>query len=207
VLQNGFSTVDSLRFNVAQLLREPVGSSRQYEVEVDLHELAPETDEIEGVQAATEDGADNILSGPVKMMSTNAGILVKGWFRGEANVSCARCLEPVSVPLEVELEEVYKPTIDMLTGKTVVPDEEDRALWIDERHILDLTEVLRQDVLLALPLNAVCRDDCKGLCPTCGKNLNEETCDCHPEPDPRWGPLVDLLKTNGNNHDAEADAR
>jgi uncharacterized protein len=195
--------VDSLKFNVAQLLREPVGSSRQYRIEVDLHELAPETDEVEGVQAATENSADNVLSGPVKMMSTNAGVLVRGRFRGEANVSCARCLEPVSVPLDVELEEVYEPTIDMLTGRPRDPEEEDRALWIDEHHILDLTEVLRQDVLLALPLNAVCREDCLGLCPTCGANLNEETCDCHPEPDPRWGPLTDLLKTNGNDHDAE----
>jgi uncharacterized protein len=108
-------------------------------------------------------------------------------------INCARCLEPVAVPLEVSVEEVFSPTIDIFTGKSVTPEEEDRALWIDEHHILDLSEVVRQDVLLAAPISVTCRTDCRGLCPNCGQDLNQGKCGCEPEPDPRWGPLLKLL--------------
>ena len=56
------------------------------------------------------------------------------------------------MPLEVSVEEVFSPTIDIFTGKSITPEEEDRALWIDEHHILDLSEVVRQDVLFAAPI-------------------------------------------------------
>lgn len=181
--------IDDLIFNVAQLLRDPVGTSRHIDVAVNLYELVPEL---------SDEERTNELHGPMRLMRINDGILVQGQLAGEATLACARCLEPVEVPLEVDIEEVFKPTIDLLTGRSVTPDEEDQALWIDEHHILDLTEVVRQDALLAAPLNAVCRETCRGLCPTCGKNLNEGPCDCEPEPDPRWGPLTDLLK-NGEN--------
>jgi uncharacterized protein len=75
-------------------------------------------------------------------------------------------------------------------------EEDDRALWIDDHHVLDLSEVLRQDALLATPMHVVCDDECRGLCPTCGQNLNEGPCDCPPEGDPRWSALQDLLNRN-----------
>lgn len=171
-------------FNVAQLLRDPVGTSRHVDVTVDLHELVPE---LSGTDRAEE------LSGQVRLMHINTGVLVQGRLRGTATLPCGRCLEPVTVPLDVEIEELFQPTIDLVTGRSVPPEEDDPALWIDEHHILDLTEVLRQDTLLAAPLNTVCRETCRGLCVTCGQNLNEGSCDCKPEPDPRWGPLRDLL--------------
>ena len=76
------------------------------------------------------------------------------------------------MPLEVSVEEVFSPTIDIFTGKGITPEEEDRALWIDEHHILDLIEVVRQDVLLAAPISVMCRTDCRGLCPDCGQDLD-----------------------------------
>lgn len=179
--------VDSLIFNVAQLLREPVGSVRHLEAAADLQRLAPELEGAEGAPAAT-------LSGPVRMIHTNTGILVQGRLRAEAALACARCLDPVAVPLAIELEEIFTPTIDIVTGKPITPEEEDRALWIDEHHLLDLSEVLRQDVLIAAPLHVLCKEDCRGLCHTCGQNLNEGPCDCKPDIDPRWGPLAELLK-------------
>jgi len=65
------------------------------------------------------------------------------------------------VEIEVNIEEVFVPTIDMATGKSITPEEEDQALWIDEHHILGLTEVLRQDVLLELPVHVLCKEDCR----------------------------------------------
>lgn len=181
--------MDSLAFNVAQLLRDPVGSSRRVEVEARLAELTPE------LSAFHVDEADETpLTGPVRLMRTNAGILAQGHLAAEVTLACARCLAPVGVPLDVPLEELYTPTLDILTGKPVEPEEEDRALWIDAHHILDLTEVLRQNVLVAVPMQVLCKQDCRGLCPTCGSNLNEGPCDCQPETDPRWAALADLLK-------------
>ena len=182
--------VSSLRFNVAQLLREPVGTPRHMTVSVELASLAPELGQIAG----TEEPFEAVLDGAFRMMHTNTGILVQGSLRAETRLACARCLAPVAMTLPVELEEVFSPTIDILTGREIVPEEEDRALWIDEHHILDLTEVLRQGVLVAVPLHVLCKEDCRGLCPTCGQNLNEGSCGCKSEPDPRWGPLVALLQ-------------
>jgi uncharacterized protein len=129
-------------------------------------------------------------------MLTGDGILAQGDLSAELTLPCSRCLEPVAVPIDVELEEVFTPTIDVITGQAIKLEEDDRALWIDEHHILDLSEVLRQDVLVAVPMHPVCREDCRGLCSTCGQNLNEGSCNCAPEPDPRWASLAALLNQN-----------
>jgi uncharacterized protein len=195
--------IDNLIFNVAQLLKEPVGATRNGEVVAGLFGLLPElervvpTDHSEvAVPVKTEDRpiGEPVLRGPVRLMHTQGGVLVQGRLCGEATLLCARCLDPVTVPLDVELEEIFTPTIDVLTGRSLLSEEEDRALWIDERHILDLSEVVRQDVLLALPMHALCTEECRGLCPVCGQNLNQGSCSCAPEPDPRWVALLDLLK-------------
>lgn len=182
---------DSLSFNVAQLLRDPVGTSRHVDVSAELGHLAPE---LSGLSDEGEVSTAQI-SGPVRMMHINDGVLVQGKLNVRTTLACARCLEPVAVEFQFDLEEVYKPTVDLASGKVIIPEEEDRALWIDDHHILDLTEVLRQDVLIAQPLHVVCREECRGLCPTCGRNLNEGACGCPPEADPRWSALADLLKT------------
>ncbi len=181
-------------FNVAQLLKEPTGATRNGRVNVNLADLVPDVRQPE----AGQDAPDLTLTGPVRLMHTIDGVLVQGDLEGEVAVQCARCLEPVIIPIDVPVEEIYRPTLDIGTGQPIQPEEEDRALWIDEHHILDLTEVLRQDVLVAFPVHALCRDDCKGLCPTCGKNLNEGSCDCSTEADPRWATLRNLLNDDGN---------
>lgn len=180
-----------LTFNVAQLLKEPIGATRTGEVSVDLRRLVPEA-ELDAADSE-QDTPEPILSGPVRLMHTNDGVLVQGDLNADLVLPCSRCLEPVEVPLEIKLEEIFTPTIDVLSGQSVKPEEEDQALWIDAHHILDLTEVLRQDVLVSLPMHLLCREECRGLCPTCGQNWNEGSCDCEPEPDPRWAQLSKLL--------------
>ncbi len=185
--------LNELKFNVAQLLRDPLGASRTADIEIDLYQLVPE------LAAGQEDAPAATLRGAVRLMHTNAGILTRGHFAAIAPMACARCLEPVAVPLAFNLEEVYVPTIDIVTGKSIAPTEEDAALWIDEHHILDLAEVLRQDVLITIPLQALCQDGCRGLCPSCGQNLNQGSCTCQAETDPRWAALADLLKNTNQN--------
>jgi uncharacterized protein len=194
---------DNLIFNVAQLLKEPVGATRNGEVTAGLFRLLPDLAR-EGPpeevldSALAESGAraagEPVLRGPVRLMRMQGGVLVQGRLRGTVTLTCSRCLDPVNVPLDVEVEEIFTPTIDILTGRPIQSEEEDRALWIDERHILDLSEVVRQNVLVALPMHVLCREGCLGLCPVCGQNWNQGSCSCTPEPDPRWTALQDLLK-------------
>ena len=179
----------NLTFNVAQLLRESVGATRSATVVADVYRLVPELAE-SGVPGVVEQPE---LSGRVRLMLTGDGILAQGDLSAELTLPCSRCLEPVVVPIDVELEEVFMPTIDIITGQAIKLEEDDRALWIDEHHILDLHEVVRQHLLVAAPIRLLCRDDCRGLCPQCGQNLNERLCSCKPEMDPRWSALAGLL--------------
>jgi len=178
--------IDNLIFNVAQLLKDPVGATRTGDVAVELGHLTPDLKQ-------AEDAPEAVLSGSVRLMRIDNGILAQGTLHAQVALPCARCLDPVSVPLDIELEEIFVPTINIVTGKSIAPEEEDQALWIDEKHILDLHEVLRQAVMLASPIHTLCQEDCRGLCATCGQNLNEGPCDCQPEPDPRWAALAALL--------------
>jgi uncharacterized protein len=195
--------MDNLIFNVSQLLKEPVGATRTGEVAAGLFGLLHELERIvppgyaatvSAEEAEGHPAGEPVLRGQARLMHTQGGVLVQGKLHGEATLLCVRCLEPVTVPLDVDLEEIFTSTIDVITGRPIQSEEEDRALWIDERHLLDLTEVLRQDVLLALPMHATCSEECRGLCPVCGQNLNQGSCNCAPEPDPRWDVLKGLLK-------------
>jgi uncharacterized protein len=92
------------------------------------------------------------------------------------------------------MEEEFHPTIDIITGAALpLTADAEEATQIDEHHEIDLTEVVRQNLLLAIPQHPLCRTRCLGLCPTCGKNWNEGPCHCvHDETDPRWDALKNL---------------
>jgi uncharacterized protein len=187
-------------FNVAQLLREPAGSSRRGQIDVTLPDLISDPK-----SAAEAKGLPQFaLVGSVRLMHVTNGVLVEGDLEADVDLQCARCLEPVMVDLDIPVEEIFTPTMDVISGQAIRPEEEDQALWINEHHILDLSEVLRQDVLIALPLHVLCRSDCRGLCPNCGQNLNEGPCDCTVEPDPRWAQLAELLRDD-ENHKSEKE--
>lgn len=173
-----------MQFNVAQLLKEPTGGTRKYEVSEALDDLDP----LLIIQEP--------ISGKVKFTKIPQGILVNGRFKTVVEVNCNRCLDPFDLPITFEVEEQFRPKVDLQTG-AVLPQEEDadEATQIDEKNIIDLSEVIRQDLLLALPASATCHEGCAGLCPTCGKNLNEGPCDCPTEHvDPRWEALRSLLE-------------
>jgi uncharacterized protein len=172
----------AMQYNVAQLLKDPIGATRAHAVQADITHLDPAL------------LAVRPLVGDVRFLRTRAGILVQGVLWTEVHLTCSRCQEPMVARLELQLEEEFRPTIDVLTGRKLVMDEEDQALWIDAHHTLDLTEVVRQGLLLAIPMRPLCRPDCKGLCPMCGQNWNEGPCDCaEVEGDSRWAILKRLL--------------
>jgi len=171
-----------MRFNVAQLLREPVGSTRKYHLAEDIQDLDEEIK------------LTHPIEGTIKLVHSTEGVLLSGQLHTEVELTCGRCLESFSTAIDFTLEEEFRPTIDISTGaKLPSVDGEDEATLIDSQHIIDLLEVMRQDILLALPPRPLCRPDCAGLCSQCGQNLNEGPCTCEqPLGDPRWEALRTL---------------
>ena len=126
-------------------------------------------------------------------MRTDRGILARGTLHTEVEVICSRCLSLFSCPLILNIEEEYFPITDVDSGTSLPLSEELDCFTIDEHHVIDLTEVIRQSALLITPMKPLCRGDCVGLCPDCGHNLNQGTCDCSSkEIDPRWAELSKL---------------
>jgi|ERR1700722_8650478 uncharacterized protein len=117
--------------------------------------------------------------------------------RGKLSVGlelpCARCLDPVKEDVQREFELLYRPLgVDAGRDEISVTDAEAEIGYYQDNGVL-LEDVLREQVLLALPLKVTCRTDCRGLCPHCGKNLNQEQCSCSvPVEDPRWAALKDI---------------
>ena len=131
------------------------------------------------------------FNGQVRFTRAGSGILVTGKLETIVELECSRCLSALEAAARFEIEEEFHPTLDILTGARLPLEPDlDEATLIDERHILDLAEVVRQGLLLSLPPSPVCRSDCRGLCPHCGQNQNEGSCDCQTEvTDPRWATL------------------
>jgi DUF177 domain-containing protein len=117
-------------------------------------------------------------------------IRLRGTLKAGLELQCARCLEPVKQDIQRDFELLYRPLgTDAGRDELSVTDAEAEIGYYQGNGLL-LEDVLREQVLLALPLKATCRADCKGLCPHCGKNLNEEQCSCSTETeDPRWAAL------------------
>ncbi len=168
-----------MQINVSQLLQEPIGSTREYEINA--------ASEIIG------DGNTYNVRGTCRLMKTQRSVLVKCALDAEVELTCNRCLSRFRHPLKIKFEEEYVPTVDIHSGATLPPPEEASAFTIDERHNIDLAEAVRQYSLMAVPMKALCDEDCAGLCQKCGQNLNQGKCDCPAEEiDPRWAKLNEL---------------
>ena len=120
-------------------------------------------------------------------------IRLKGKLGTSLEVACARCLDPVVHEVERSFDLLYRPLgTDSGHAELSVTDAEAEIGYYGGQGLL-LEDALREQVLLALPLKTICRDDCKGLCPHCGKNLNETQCSCVDEvEDPRWSALKEI---------------
>ncbi len=171
-----------MRINVSQQLKSSIGSIRNYEVS-------------EVVSIA---GGDSMVEGKVTLVRTDRGILTEATLHTEVEVTCSRCLSLFDYPLTLSIEEEYFPITDVVSGISLSLPEEPGCFTIDEHHVLDLTEAIRQYALLAIPMKPLCGQDCAGLCPTCGHNLNQGPCDCLPQQaDPRRSKLNKLALQRG----------
>ena len=177
-----------MEFKVSELEREPV--------DFDLRIPAGAIDYGEEAQQqgtlATAGRAEVIHEhrGPRDIV---ADIRLKGQFGGNFQVPCARCIEPVEIPLAAEFDLIFRPLgadADAPERSITAPETE---IGYYQKDSLALEDVLREQVLLSLPVRTLCKPDCKGLCPRCGMNRNIQRCSCEDGPsDPRWEALGGL---------------
>ncbi len=177
-----------IQINVAQLLKAGVGATRTYEVN--------------DVTDITGEGFESLVKGQVTLTRTDRSILVKGTLTTEIELDCGRCLKPFRCPLTLNIEDVYFPTLDVTTGLPVSLSDEPGAFTVDVHHVLDLTEAIQQYTVMAVPMKPLCRDECLGLCPECGANLNLEECQCRRlSVDPRWANLTQVRVNKSENQE------
>jgi uncharacterized protein len=167
-------------FNVSGLIQEGIGATREYDVEGALEAPGEEPEPVRG---------------HVKMLRTKSGVLVTAHFSLNEPEVCSRCLKPLMEAVNIDFEEEFQATVDVQTGRPVDERPDRDAFLIDSNHMLDLTEAVRQYRDASLAMQPLCRPDCKGLCPRCGRDLNEGDCDCSGTAvDSRLARLASLLE-------------
>lgn len=168
---------NTLQINVSQLLKAPLGTTRNYTVEEEVDIL----------------GENRVVHGEVELTRSDRSILVRSLLHVDVELECGRCVSKFTAPLTLDIQEEFVPKI--AAGGEPLPAPEDNSTFaIDERNILDLFEAVQQYASLAVPIKPLCKPDCAGLCPACGHNLNRGECPCPPqEIDPRWDTLRQLF--------------
>ena len=163
---------ESLLISVHDLINKP-GMMREKQVDVVIDE--PMANFAIGIPAGSTIEID------ARFESVHEGILVTGDAFATASGECSRCLDPIDSAVEVEFQELFA-----YSGTS----EDD---FVVENESIDLDQVIRDAVVLSLPFQPVCSAGCKGLCVTCGANLNDDPQHAHEAPvDPRWNALTNL---------------
>ena len=160
-----------LKINVGFLLAAGVGNHHDSAFDVPTVKIA-------------DDLTVDYVRGPIRLSRTAAGILVQGQLEVGITGECYRCLDDVTQNVTIPVEELY-----------AYPPTSTSEFSVLEDAVLDLAPLLRAEVMLASTNGMLCREDCKGLCPECGTNLNHDTCDCALNNiDPRFAGLKNFLK-------------
>lgn len=161
-----------LRFNLGFLLESDLGTKREIELSYPSVRVG-------------QDVTLSPLQGRFEVTHTSKGLYVHGRLESTINTSCTRCLREVYLPILLELDDLY------YHPPSSAPEGE---YSIGENGILDLSPLLRELGLLAIPMQVYCIEDCRGICAECGQNLNEGTCDCEQDQfDPRLQALRKLM--------------
>jgi uncharacterized protein len=162
-----------MRYRLSRLVAAPLGTHTTLNVQ----EEAPIVD---------DDLEVGPLQGKVQFTRVNRGIYAQGHLQTKVYLTCVRCLEPFSYLLDFEIAEryVFSPQVD----------DEEPVYLVAPDGMVDIAGPTREQIWVSLPLQPLCRPDCKGLCAQCGINLNHETCTCQEESiDSRFAILEELL--------------
>ena len=132
--------------------------------------------------------------GDLKLDNTGSLLIVRGKIEAGVKLECSRCLIDFVMPVQAEIEEQFR--IEKVGDAfTILPLEEEESAELVKNNVLDVDELVRQNLLLGVPFQPLCKPECAGLCPTCGENLNVRQCGCPPaEIDSPFKALADLLE-------------
>lgn len=166
-------------FNVAALLTGDLGASRTYAIDGAGLDLPDELELSEPIR------------GSVRLRRENRGILADADLTTALAGECARCLRPLSTPIEIRFQEEYLPSLDLDTGRPLSTEAEPEALRLTEHHEVDLAPSIRDAISLAEPIAPLHDPDCPGLCVVCGLPLDEGV---HDHPDDDIDPRLEALK-------------
>lgn len=161
-----------LRLNVGFIVAQSAGYSRDFSIEIPQVTLPP-------------DFALTNLAGDVRVSRTPQGLLLQSNFQADTNLECVRCLDNFTTRLHTDFTELYAFSRRNIT---------ESGLLVPDDGQIDLEPLLREYMILEVPISPLCRPDCNGLCPVCGENRNYVTCTHEEEPvDPRLDVLKKLL--------------
>ncbi len=118
---------------------------------------------------------------------------LRGKLDAKLEVMCGRCLQPVQLPIVTEFNERFVRAVSWAAEEQHELQAEDLNVAVFDGEGIELDDLIREELLLALPANVLCRDDCRGLCPSCGIDRNLSDCQCESEEgDSRWQALKEL---------------
>ena len=131
--------------------------------------------------------------GTAELIEATEEIRVKGHLNVTMATECDRCLEDAAFPIDQDFDLFYRPAVIEGGSHELPIDEGESEMGFYEGSGLELTDLICEQVLLALPMQRTCREDCRGICPNCGQDRNRAQCACQPRPtDDRWAALRDL---------------
>lgn len=160
-----------------------------------VRETPLQWDETEGVEAAEVGHPDLQKLSPVRWRGeirfVDPGYLLTATYSYQQTLTCQRCLEPLTEPVKQDMQLLLLPgSPSYEPGEHALAAEDLGVVEVDEDEDLDLRSLLIEQIQLNVPMKPLCRAACKGICPNCGKDLNQGDCDCEKvEIDPRWEAL------------------
>lgn len=163
---------------------------RDMEMKPIVFDLTFSPGEIDFLDSSLRQRSDLRVEGRAEWLNSVREIRIRGTLTVEMEAECERCLEPAMFSVVRSFDLFYRPSEEVAgSGESALREGEIEVDFYDGDG-LELKEVLREQVLLALPMQRLCRDDCRGLCPHCGVNRNVLTCSCVPEVvNERWSAL------------------
>lgn len=171
-----------MKVSIAPLLKQPVGTR------VAHHLTEGPPIDPRGENAGLLDAGVTAIDADVRATHTDPGAYLEGDARASVSQECARCLRPIQVPVRAHFAEQYYASIHVESGAQM-PEAPVDAKQIGHDFRIDLTPLLREEVILATPQAPLCRPECRGLCPICGRDLNEDPHEHEAEVDERWADL------------------
>ncbi len=170
-----------MKISVAPLLKQPVGERTRHHVEE--RPIDPRDE-----NAGLLDADITAVEADITAIHTDPGALLQGDIDATVAQQCVRCLRAIVSPVHTTFAEQYYATLHVDTGGPMPTAPRD-AKTIGSDFLIDLTPLIREEVILATPQAPLCRPECKGLCPICGVELDESRHEHDEAPDERWGPL------------------